>query len=68
MKIQKYLTEAPFTPGIGDKNDSAPKLAVFIGWKIVREYMDRNPSISVQQLMADQDFQKILDKSKYRPD
>lgn len=68
MKIQKYLTEAPFTPGIGEKNESAPKLAVFLGWKIVREYMDRNPSVTLQDLMADTDFQKILDKSKYRPD
>ena len=68
MKIQKYLTEAPFTPGIGEKNESAPKLAVFIGWKIVKEYMDRNPSVTLQQLMTDSDFQKILDKSKYRPD
>lgn len=68
MKIQKYLTEAPFTPGIGEKNESAPKLAVFIGWKIVKEYMDRNPEVSLQDLMKDQNFQKILDRSKYRPD
>ncbi|MBC8053394.1 MAG: gliding motility lipoprotein GldB [Sphingobacteriaceae bacterium] len=68
MKIQKYLTEAPFTPGIGEKNESAPKLGVFIGWKIVKEYMDKNPEVTIQALMKDQDFQKILDKSKYRPD
>lgn len=68
MKFQKYLTEAPFTPGIGNKNESAPKLAVFTGWKIVKEYMDKNPSVTLQDLMADNDFQKILDKSKYRPD
>lgn len=68
FKIQKYLTEAPFTPGIGEKNESAPKLAVFTGWKIVKEYMKRNPSITLQDLMQDIDSQKILDKSKYRPD
>ena len=68
MKIQKYLTEAPFTPGIGEKNESAPKLAVFIGWKIVKEYMDKNREITLQELMQEQNFQKILEKSKYRPD
>lgn len=68
LKIQKYLTEAPFTPGIGDKNESAPKLAVFSGWKIVKEYMEKNPSVTLQELMQDKDFQKILDKSKYHPD
>ncbi len=66
-KIQKYLTEAPFTPGLGDHNNSAPKLAVWTGWQIVKQYMDKNPKVSLQQLMADHDEQKILDLSKYRP-
>ncbi|MVN20316.1 gliding motility lipoprotein GldB [Mucilaginibacter arboris] len=67
QKIQKYLTEAPFTPGLGDHNNSAPKLAVWTGWQIVKQYMDKNPKVSLQELMADRDEQKILDRSKYRP-
>ena len=67
QKIQKYLTEAPFTPGLGDQNNSAPKLAVWTGWQIVKQYMDKNPKVSLQQLMADPDEQKILEQSKYRP-
>ncbi|WP_370584488.1 gliding motility lipoprotein GldB [Parapedobacter sp. ISTM3] len=31
-RIQKYLGEAPFTPELGEQNESAPKLGVFIGW------------------------------------
>jgi gliding motility-associated lipoprotein GldB len=68
MKIQKYLTDAPFTPGIGEGNESAPKLGVFIGWQIVRAYMERNPEVTMQDLMKENDFQKILDQAKYRPD
>lgn len=67
QKIQKYLTEAPFTPGLGDNNGSAPKLAVWTGWQIVKQYMDKNPKVSLQQLMTERDEQKILDQSKYRP-
>lgn len=67
MKIQKYLTEAPFTPGIGEKNESAPKLAVFSGWQIVKEYMKRNPKVSLQAFMKDTDYQGILNRSRYRP-
>jgi len=67
QKIQMYLTEAPFTPGLGEKNESAPKLAVWTGWQIVRQYMDKHPEVTVQQLMADDDAQKILNESKYRP-
>ncbi|WP_456072971.1 gliding motility lipoprotein GldB [Daejeonella oryzae] len=67
MKIQKYLADAPFTPGIGENSESAPKLAVFIGWQIVKMYMNKNPEITLQQLMTDSDFQKILTRSKYKP-
>ncbi|MDB5119577.1 MAG: gldB [Sphingobacteriales bacterium] len=66
MKIQKYLTEAPFTPGIGN-GDSAPKLGVWTGWQIVRKYMANNPDVSLQELMIEQDAQKILNQSKYKP-
>lgn len=66
-KIQKYLGEAPFTPGLGEKNDASPKLAIWTGWQIVREYMRRHPEVSLQNLMADNDAQKILEGSRYRP-
>jgi len=67
QKIQKYINEAPFTPGLGEKNESAPKLGVWTGWQIVREYMDKHPEVTLAKLMADNDAQKILNGSKYRP-
>lgn len=67
LKIQKFLAEAPFTPGIGDNSSSAPKLGIWTGWQIVRKYMEKNPEISVQQLMLEKDAQKILNGSKYKP-
>ena len=67
FKYQKYLNEAPFTPGIGERNESAPKLGVFIGWQIVKKYMEKNPEVSLQQLMEENDAQKILKESKYKP-
>src|SRR5690606_4515742 len=36
-KTQKYIGEAPFTPGLGQGRESAPKLGRFIGWKIVQK-------------------------------
>lgn len=67
LKTEKYLNEAPFTPGLGEHNQSAPKIAVYTGWQIVRQYMDKHPKITLAQLMADNDAQKILNESKYRP-
>ena len=66
-KIQQFISEAPFTPGIGEKNESAPKLGIWIGWQMVKKYMKENPTITLQQLMAEQDAQKILAAAKYKP-
>jgi len=67
QKIQVLISEGPFTPGLGQKNESAPKLGIWTGWQIVRKYMKENPSVTLQQLMAEKDPQKILQASKYKP-
>jgi gliding motility-associated lipoprotein GldB len=67
QKIQTYLSEAPFTPGLGEHNSSAPKLGIWTGWQIVRQYMEKHPEVTLPQLMAMTDAQKILNESKYRP-
>ncbi|WP_316735023.1 gliding motility lipoprotein GldB [Pedobacter aquatilis] len=66
-KIQVFLSEGPFTPGLGENRDSAPKLGVFIGWQIVKKYIENHPDVTLQQLMAENDAQKILNQSKYKP-
>lgn len=66
-KYQPYISDGPFTPGLGDRDESAPKLGIFIGWQIVRRYMEENPKLTLQQLMLEQDAQKILNTSKYKP-
>ncbi len=67
QKIQVYLSDGPFTPQLGDKKSSAPKLGIWIGWQIVRKYMKENPNVSLQQLMREKDSQKILTLAKYKP-
>lgn len=67
QKIQVFLSEGPFTPGLGERSESAPKLGLWIGWQIVRKYMQENKTVSLQQLMTEQDTQKILTASKYKP-
>lgn len=63
--IQKYLGERPNTPEI---DATAPgRIGAWVGWQIVKAYMNRNPRVTLPQLMAETDFQKIFDQSKYRP-
>lgn len=65
--IMKYLKEAPFTAAEGVPNDSAPRLGEWVGWQIVRKYMEENPEVTLDQLFMDKDYKKILQKSKYKP-
>jgi uncharacterized protein YjaZ len=43
------LNEGPFTVGLPEK--SPDRLGQFLGWKIVREFMEQNESISFNELI-----------------
>lgn len=61
----KMIQDGPFTTGFS--NGSPSRLGVFIGWQIVRDYLNNNPGISLQEMLAEKDAQKILNGSGYRP-
>lgn len=63
--IKKYIGERPATPEI-DK--TAPgRVGVWVGWQIVRKYMAQHPEVTLPQLMAQRDAQRILNDSHYKP-
>lgn len=65
MIKKKYLDERPKTYEIGEK---APgRIATWVGWDIVRQYMERNPDTTLPELMSQGDAQKIFQGSKYKP-
>jgi hypothetical protein len=63
--IRELTSEGPFTAAIS--KECPPRIAMWIGWQIVRSYMKNNEDLSLEELMADNNAQKILTKSKYRP-
>ena len=63
--IRKYMNDAPFTSPISQ--ESPGRLGAWVGWRIVDSYMERNKNISLQDLAEDNDYQKILEESGYRP-
>ncbi len=63
--LSTYFGAGPFTPGLAP--ESAPRLGEWVGWQIIRKYMQANPSIQLSTLMADNDAEKILKGSGYRP-
>ncbi len=65
LLINKYLNDAPFTATVSQ--ESPGRLGTWIGWQIVQSYMDKNPEVTLQQLMKTKDYQLILNKSEYQP-
>lgn len=65
LTIKKFLDEGPFTVPFGTQ--SPPKTGVWIGYRIVSSYMEKNPQLSLQQMMDEKNFQKILTLSAYNP-
>lgn len=66
-KQDKYLLDAPFTSAENVPPESAPRLGEWLGYRIVRKYMDENRDVSLDQLMQEKDYRKILQKSRYKP-
>lgn len=63
--LTSYLNEGPFTAEVSQ--DSPGRLGTWIGWRIAESYMVHNQDVTLQQLMAEPDAQKILEKSFYKP-
>jgi len=61
----KFFNDGPFTAPFG--HESAPRVGAWIGWQIVKAYMDKNPEVKLSDLVKDTDHQKIFKSSRYKP-
>lgn len=64
-KFSKLVGPAPTSPGM--PKESPGRTGNYMGWQIVRSFMNRFPETSVRQLIAMDDAQKLLDLSRYKP-
>jgi hypothetical protein len=62
---RNYLGERPFTIQVGEKCPG--RIGQWVGWRIVKEYMKSHPEVTLQQLMAMDDAQKLFKDSGYKP-
>ena len=65
QEINKFIIDGPFTSGL--PRESPSMLGRWMGWQIVRQYMNRNHNISLDSLFHDPDSQGILMRSRYKP-
>ncbi len=61
---QKFLAERPNVYEIGDKCPG--RIGAWLGWQIVNAYAEKT-GVTVQQLMAETDHNKIFTQSGYKP-
>lgn len=63
--IRSYIEPAPFTKGF--PNESPGQAGVWIGYQIVKNYMD-NTQTSLSQLLEKTDYPTILQQAAYNPE
>ena len=64
-KFNKLIGPAPTTPGMPP--ESPGRTANYMGWQIVKKYMEDHPEITIKDLITEQNAQKILDDARYKP-
>ena len=65
LVLTGYLNDGPFTSEVSQ--DAPGRLGIWLGWRIAASYMEHNEGVSLQELMAEGDAQKILENSYYKP-
>lgn len=65
MDIKRYTNDGPFTTNF--PRQSPARAAVWLGYRIVKQYMKKNQSVNLEHLMSETDAQKIVQLSDYNP-
>lgn len=65
MTLTKYLNDGPFTAPISQQ--SPGRLGTWLGWRIAQSYMENHPEVTVPELLAETDAQRLLEQSRYKP-
>jgi hypothetical protein len=63
--ISDFMNISPVTPGM--PSEAPGMLGVWVGWQIVKKYMELNPKTSLEDLFRMTDGRVILEGSKYKP-
>ncbi len=65
LVLQKYIGEAPNT--IYFTEEAPARAAIWLGYRIVCEFMQQHPELDILPMMMEVDADKILQESLYRP-
>ncbi len=63
--IARYINDGPFTSPFSQ--ESPGRTGRWLGYRIVESYLKNHPNVTLEQLMLNNDYQAILNQSKYKP-
>ncbi len=66
LAFRKFIEDGPFTSS--EEPESPGRIGDYIGWRIVKSYMENNHDVSLDDLMKEKDLLKIFTQSKYKPE
>jgi len=64
-QLRKYLGEAPFIAGFPE--GSPGRVGQWLGYQIVKDFMEQKQKLSLQELMNIDNADLILQESNYKP-
>ncbi|MDG1518073.1 MAG: hypothetical protein P8Q42_08575 [Flavobacteriales bacterium] len=62
---KRFLQPGPFASSM--ERESPARIGIYIGYRIVKDFMDKNTEVSLNELMTNTDFTAIFKASKYNP-
>ncbi len=65
IKGSHYVQIGPSTMGMPP--EAPGNIGSWVGWQIVRKFMDENPDVGIRELMSMRNGQKLLQLSGYKP-
>lgn len=64
-EFKKYIEDQPFISSL--ERDSPGRAGVWMGYLIVKAYMDKNPEVTLEELLTTLSTTEIFQGSKYKP-
>jgi hypothetical protein len=66
-ETMRHFMEGPYTVAVNVPPDAPPMLGKFVGWKMVKKWMEQSKDITLKELMDLTDSELFIRKSKYKP-
>jgi hypothetical protein len=65
FEINRWVADGPFTRAAGIPQEAPSRVGIWLGWRVVRDFVERNPDMPLEQILANTNYTAML--NAYRP-